>query len=531
MKKNCILLLLDSITYDAISCEKISEKLFPNLYFLAKKFKMRKCISNSNCTQFVLPSLFSMTLPLDEGGYDYGIKNRKLSFMEILKNEGFQTIIYSNCNQMGADNGYDRGVDENINSFDYRLILEQKLNRVILSSYKKNFQNENSDLELIENYKYLLLDIKEKITTSNKLIWTNKLIKLNNYIKNKIDSEIRLIAEKPTIVKKKLLKINPASIWMFLGDRNISSLTFYFKRIKGSFNWRIKNLITKSKIPINLLGHETINIIESFNVFKNKILSLKKPFFIYHHIMDLHDYENLNSITFFLKKLFYLPKWIWFSRQQKSKRKFFYDATLILVDIYIGKILKILDSNTIIYITSDHGHRKSLKKQIQRKYITKDYFNEMHGEDIEIPLISNKDLNSNNSIKLFDTISISKKIISDLDIQLSNYIKEIDIDNEYIISEHAGRGSFDLNKNLYFTISNDKFRMIVVFFDDQLYIKLYDLIEDIDEIKDLSNEEQYSNIVKYIFNFLAIKRFKIVNKKIKLLKKVHNKFLKINDYL
>ena len=61
--------------------------------------------------------------------------------MEILKKEGYSTVIFSNCNQMGADNGYDRGVDENINSFDYRLILEQKLNRVILSKYRKNKEN------------------------------------------------------------------------------------------------------------------------------------------------------------------------------------------------------------------------------------------------------------------------------------------------------------------------------------------------------------------------------------------------------
>ena len=140
MKKNCIFLLLDSITYDVLNSNETINRariLFPNIYNLAKKYNYQKCISNSNCTQFVLPSLFSFTLPLDDGGYDYGIKNKKISFMEILKKEGYSTAIFSNCNQMGADNGYDRGVDENINSFDYRLILEQKLNRVILSKYRK----------------------------------------------------------------------------------------------------------------------------------------------------------------------------------------------------------------------------------------------------------------------------------------------------------------------------------------------------------------------------------------------------------
>ena len=85
MKKNCIFLLLDSITYDVLNADETAHNLFPNLYFTAKKYNFQKCVSNSNCTQFVLPSLFSFTLPLDDGGYDYGIKNKKISFMEILK--------------------------------------------------------------------------------------------------------------------------------------------------------------------------------------------------------------------------------------------------------------------------------------------------------------------------------------------------------------------------------------------------------------------------------------------------------------
>ena len=122
MKQNCIFLLLDSITFDAINNKETSSSLFPNLHYLANKYNYKKCISNSNCTQFVLPSLFSFSMPLDEGGYDYGIKNRKVAFMEILEKEGYTTLIFSNCNQMGADNGYERGAKENINSFDYRLI-------------------------------------------------------------------------------------------------------------------------------------------------------------------------------------------------------------------------------------------------------------------------------------------------------------------------------------------------------------------------------------------------------------------------
>ena len=338
MKKNCIFLLLDSVTFDAIYSKKTSSILFPNLHYLATKFNFKKCVSNSNCTQFVLPSLFSMSMPLDEGGYDYGIKYRKLALMEILQKEGYTTAIFSNCNQMGADNGYDRGANENINSFDYRLILEQKLNRVILSKYKKDFDKPNREDELVLEYKNLIIEIKNKIKNADTLIWSKKLKKINLGIHDKIDDELELIDKNPEIIQKKLITINPASIWLFLGKDNLKSLGFYLRRILGSISWRVKFFITKSKLPVTFLGHTTVNIIDSFGIFKEKIKELRKPYFIYHHIMDLHDCENLNSFSSFFNKLMNYPKWFKNTRNLKRKRKFFYDSTLMLVDNYIGKI-------------------------------------------------------------------------------------------------------------------------------------------------------------------------------------------------
>ena len=529
MKKNCVFILLDSITYDVLNSNEIASNLFPNLYSLASKYNFKKCISNSNCTQFVLPSLFSFTLPLDEGGYDYGIKNKKISFMEILKKEGYSTIIFSNCNQMGADNGYDRGVDENINSFDYRLILEQKLNRVILSKYRKNKENTKSKSELIESYKKLLIEVKDKITNADTLIWSRDLRKININIKNNIDLEIDLIKKKPEIILKKILEINPASIWLFLGVSRLNSINFYVKRIFGSISWRIKFKITKSKVPINFLGHKTINLVDTFNKFKEKLKNQNRPFFIYHHMMDLHDYENFNSISNFLSKLLNYPKWLKYSRNIKKKRKFLYDSSLMKIDKYIGKIINILDADTLLFITSDHGHRKSLKNQIKRFYITDDYFNEMHGEDIEIPLVSNTNIEENDqdNKQMLDSISISKKIMSKLEIEVSKYIENDDLDKKYVISEHAGRGNFDLNKDLFFTVSNNKFRMIVVFTKNELFIKFYEIQKDPLEIDDLSNNEKYEVQIFEMFNYLKNCRFHIINVKIKNLQKINNKFIQI----
>ena len=527
MKKNCILLLLDSLTFDTINSAETSSILFPNLYKLSNKFKFKKCVANSNCTQFVLPSLFSMTMPLDEGGYDYGVKNRHVTIMEILKKEGFKTLIFSNCNQMGADNGYDRGVDENINSFDYRLILEQKLNRVILHKYKKNNQNLEKDKKLILDYKNLLIEVKTRIDNSDTLIWSDKLKKINFGISKNITKELELIELEPNIILKKLLTINPASIWRFLGVYNLKDTNFFFIRLLTSFNWRLKYMITKSILPINILGHSTINIIDKFYKFKDKIRKLDKPFFLYHHIMDLHDYENFNSFNFFIKKISKFSKWYKNTKNLKRKRKFLYDSTLMLIDDYIGKVIKSIDKDTCLFITSDHGHRKSLKKQIPRFYFDNDKFNEMHGEDIEVPIISNINFeNIEKDKKLFDTISFSKTIMDILDINVSGYTQKNNQEGQLIISEHSGRGSFDLRKNLYFTVSGLKSRMLLSILNDEIFFKFYNIIDDPDEINDISQDENYKEEIKFFFDFLFKTRKDILSTKLKSIKKIHNNFIK-----
>ena len=116
---------------------------------------------------------------------------------------------------------------------------------------------------------------------------------------------------------------------------------------------------------INFLGHKTINLVDTFHKFEEKLKKQQSPFFIYHHVMDLHDYENFNSISTFFSKLLNYPKWFKFSRDIKKKRKFLYDSSLMQVDKYVGKILNILDPNTLLFITSDHGHRKSLKIKLK----------------------------------------------------------------------------------------------------------------------------------------------------------------------
>jgi len=88
-KKNGLLLVIDSLRYDTLCNTKFSDYLFPNLSKLKKHSVFTSCFSNGIATQLTLPSLFSLTYPLDYGGYENGIRERPRSFIECFKEQGY----------------------------------------------------------------------------------------------------------------------------------------------------------------------------------------------------------------------------------------------------------------------------------------------------------------------------------------------------------------------------------------------------------------------------------------------------------
>ena len=79
--KKSIFFIIDALRYDILD----NSKLYPTLHKLAKNGIFKKITANACSTQFVLPSLFSLTYPLDNGGYNYGIRYRKSSYIESIK--------------------------------------------------------------------------------------------------------------------------------------------------------------------------------------------------------------------------------------------------------------------------------------------------------------------------------------------------------------------------------------------------------------------------------------------------------------
>ena len=111
--KRVIVIGIDCLRYDRLGVNGYPLKCSPTLDFLAKTGITCKNVFTHGCpTQFAYPPIFTSTLPLDFGGYDYGIKQRPITLAEVFKMQGFRTVGFSPSFWLDSFSGYDRGFDE-----------------------------------------------------------------------------------------------------------------------------------------------------------------------------------------------------------------------------------------------------------------------------------------------------------------------------------------------------------------------------------------------------------------------------------
>jgi hypothetical protein len=73
-------------------------------------YSLTSCYSTGYPTQFALPGLLTSTLPLDHGGYQYGIRDRPIVLSELFANKGYNTGAFLNGFWNDRLFSYDRGI-------------------------------------------------------------------------------------------------------------------------------------------------------------------------------------------------------------------------------------------------------------------------------------------------------------------------------------------------------------------------------------------------------------------------------------
>ena len=534
MASNSIIsVLVDNLRIDSLSEKDFSKKFFPNFLYLKKNGIFKEIISNSNTTKFVMPSIFTQSYPLDYGGYNSVISQRPKSFVELIRNQGFKTIMVQGDENDGPMNNCERGFESISLFYDYRILIYNLINRNILYDIglweKKIISNTDIKATLKKKLKPVLqylYESKNRLRNSNHSKWHKKADKK---LKTAILSEIELINKEPILIAKKILRINPAFYISSLGEginfSIILKIRYFFFKLKQKFDGILKFCFPNFTF---FKPQKSVLVDDIFDSIKSKIPK-KDKFFIYSHIMDLHDRGYINRPIRFLQKLSLWPKWILNKKTNRTFKRFLYDISLHFIDKELGKLIELSRLKSYqLFIFGDHGCDIH---DIDQRNFSEIFGFRTHREHINVPLIIYNSNNKINNEGFHDSMSISATILDELNIKPHKSFKGrsvYKIGKKIIISENCGRGNCDVErKDLYFTITSKKYKMFVLIQKNKIKIKrLYDLVKDIDEINNLINLKSLKKEIKTLLSFFINERKDLLKKR-----KIKINLQNLNNYI
>ena len=216
---NIILLVIDTFRYDSFDNFHDPKSFLPNLSFLKEKGSFSKIITNGQATKFVMPPLFTQTFPLDFDGYNEVIKNRPVSFVEILKSDGYETYMLQGDDNDGPQSCCDRGFDHTEAIYDMRLLLQNYLEEVLRYEIKNLAKHKNKKEETkkkLSNFKSILFHIASSKNRINDRNLPNELLRLGKKWKKKFYNKIKIIDSKPEVILRKIRKVDPHLYYLLL---------------------------------------------------------------------------------------------------------------------------------------------------------------------------------------------------------------------------------------------------------------------------------------------------------------------------
>ncbi len=517
-QKNGIFLVIDGLRYDVLSELEHTRKVTPNLAYVAEKGDVTWAVANAQATQFVLPALFSLTYPLDHGGYNNGIRHRPRSYAEQLSDAGYSTQMMASCNVLGITHGYDRGFSDMHTAMDSRVILAHLIGRNLQYELKRWESGDLSKREIVSLLKNEFVFLLRRVASISEdgpgITWSSRLRKINEKVAAGCRAEINLFEHSTDTVIEKMMTIPPVLYWRYLGLKK-PGFGYWFWRVLEAVRWRSEKFFAKYNFPLLFLAQFETKADEVMGALSDFVTRNDGPWSVHLHLMDLHDCRSLSRPSHIFKRLIMWPKWVWLRLKGKTKRRASYDTALMLIDREIGKVISALRSvgrfdDTVIVITGDHGnfYAGSPRKRGNVALRT-------HCEDIDIPLIISGCDSIPKNIGLIDSMGITATYLDALGIAAHKSFRGVsafDGGCEAVITESAGSGNADLeNRDLYFTVTTQLYRMMLVLIGSQLKILgLFDKRSDPDELLDLSKDPKHADVIIQLRSYLEKERADIL---------------------
>ena len=510
--KNVIFLTIDSLRYDRLNYAGYPIRQSPTINYLAKNgINCVNTFTHGCPSQFAFPSIFTSTLPLSNGGYDRGIKDRDASLVEVLRDNNFYTCGFSTSYWISKFFYYHRGFTEfhqvlgidyfwkNIKSIYIDHLVDTK-NKGLITD--KQFMEKLSFL-FKETIEYAI-EYHEEIARQPNFLRRNRDIHRYEY-----DSILKLLSSELEYLRKNMYSLNKVDefyhkmskvgVEPFMKSGHTRKLNFREKLI-----YKFREILTRNLIKdteFRSVSAEYLKDIIIDWIDKNS----RQPFFLWTHFLDVH---NGNFTT---GRLNFPPIFRNFSDRLRMAGKYYgditYDAAVKYVDKQIGKIIlflkqnKLLD-NTLIVITSDHGNTAGAPGRNLRSA------GNFYEEFVKIPLIFyNPNLTPQTISNLCCSMDIAPTILSLLGLPPAKEFCGLDVTSpritqrKYIILEHTYRGACDIkHKPIYLSVRTNQYKYIWREFIDKKDVwaknklELYDLGKDPWERINVINVPEYKDV-------------------------------------
>jgi len=116
--KNVLLVTIDSLRYDYVSCYGEPSNTTPNIDSLADSgIKFEEAIATASHTKDSFPGILTSSLPSEQGCHH--ISEEKTSIAEVFRDAGYETAGFHSTPMMNPSNNYDRGFDTFVDLADH----------------------------------------------------------------------------------------------------------------------------------------------------------------------------------------------------------------------------------------------------------------------------------------------------------------------------------------------------------------------------------------------------------------------------
>lgn len=116
--RNIILLIVDAMSEKQLR-QHDYRRLMPNYSQLCQAgISCSNAFAHSCVTEFAIPSIFSSRLPLDDGGYEFGLKSRPDTLLKVLQRAGYDCRTYSSAPPIDRAHGFGDSGDAIVGYYD-----------------------------------------------------------------------------------------------------------------------------------------------------------------------------------------------------------------------------------------------------------------------------------------------------------------------------------------------------------------------------------------------------------------------------